>query len=330
MRVMLLLFSFFLLPSLLLAQEMGDQTTPAMSAQDVVRAANEASRRELTGKEIVWLGRTYGHSQAIFSYAKELMEYGVIHTSSSPWNGATIALAYQLFTEQGRRDISVVRQLLSLIPAGPSGPQGEKGEKGDKGEPGVQGPQGPPGPQGPKGEPGQVVYVPAPVPRTVTIVPAAVPSPPNCYNLPAYSYSRKNFCDEWVKPLLPSAILAYGAYRAAGALRPATISQSQTGNTMSGTMTGTLTGGAVTTTVTTGNVSATGGTNIAGAVAGANAAGGQGGAGGSGGSVGDITNLNANNNEVVVPVAVNTGEGGTADAAASGAAASEQTAPATD
>lgn len=109
----------------------------ADEAQELVRTANQAVRHELSPGEVSWLVRHYGHHPETYRMARELAEFGVIHAEGErAWDGRAIALAYQLFTQQGRREVALAQALLKALEA----------------RPGPQGPPGPPGPPGPTGE----------------------------------------------------------------------------------------------------------------------------------------------------------------------------------
>lgn len=89
----------------------------ADQAQDIVRDANEATGHQLTAQEIAWLTAKHGHDPATFRMACELCELGIIHTEQAvAWDGRHIALAYQIFTVQGRRDVELTRRILAAMP----------------------------------------------------------------------------------------------------------------------------------------------------------------------------------------------------------------------
>ncbi len=114
-------------------------------APEIVQTANEAIRCELSPDKVSWLRNRYEHHQETLAMATELVQFGIIHADQeSVWSGRQIALAYQLFTISGQRDVELVRALLAVLEpkVGPPGPQGKKGEQGKLGTPGPSGPQG--------------------------------------------------------------------------------------------------------------------------------------------------------------------------------------------
>jgi len=291
-------------------------------AVSVVKNANNSTKRSLTDVEINWLNKYYGKNQQVLGFAKTLLEYSVIHKNDAPWNPGHITLIYQTFTEDGRRNINIVEELLKIrFPKVLRGMQGEKGEKGDRGEPGQTGPQGPAGPQGQQGnrgiegEPGQPGSIPdmtnviismnrlSEYVRSIShqgIVPGVSSAPVMSQNL-ARSYIQKkpNFLESLAMAVLPPAVGGYFYMKGMEKLRPPTTTISNN-STQTGTQTSSLTGSPVTTgdtnintststgdtTIgdTTIDVSSTsaGGDSSGGSVNNTNSGNGQGGAGGVG------------------------------------------------
>ena len=137
-------------------------------AEFIVQAANAATRRSLTPVESAWLAKSYGHHDPTYRMARVLMEYGIIHQNKETWDSRIIALAYQLFTESGRREVELVRNIFRALPA--AGPPGRDGRDGKDGAPGAPGAAGEPGKDG---EPLGPVATVQPAPPT-----PAPPSPP--------------------------------------------------------------------------------------------------------------------------------------------------------
>ena len=129
-------------------------------AVDIIHNANQSSRRTLTVEENNWLKKYYGINPQVLSFAKTLMEFSVIHINKNPWNPGHITLIYQTFTEDGRRNIAIIEELLKIrfpkVLQGIQGEKGDRGERGDRGEVGQTGHRGIKGEVGIEGKTGSV------------------------------------------------------------------------------------------------------------------------------------------------------------------------------
>lgn len=328
-------------------------------AIDIVHSANENSKRSLTDEELSWLKKFYGKNQQVLGFAKTLMEFSIIHINKNPWNPGHITLIFQTFTEDGRRNIAIVEELLKIrFPKVLQGIQGEKGDRGETGQIGPQGPQGIRGEPGIEGKPGSVPNLDSMIIglnklnelvsglSNQGIVPGVSSTPAMNQNL-ARTYVQKtpNFLESLAMAVLPPVASGYFYYRGQKARRPDQTYISTNGGSMYGGAMS-MAGSPVTTNLTTGantintdmNSSvSTGATTIGsttvtanGGAGGNGGTGGQGGAGGTGNGGNAITgpisntNQNSNNNTNTNPIAVNTGDGGTANSAGSSSDASDQ------
>ena len=204
----------------------------------VVHEANSASQHQLSPSESAWLQASYGHHSPTLAMATELVAYRVIEAKGPDhWDGRHIALAYQLWTEGGKRNIALVKAIFSNLPKvhGPKGDPGPQGPRGYKGPVGPEGLPGEPGAQGAPGEPTDIGPMLAAIAQLIEleksrssegIVPGiyAVRDTPQA---PKIQYESR----KWWEVLLPAAaqVLAYGALRPAQYLSTATYAVSQTG-----------------------------------------------------------------------------------------------------
>ena len=282
-------------PVLLMAPAAAD---PAVGeAEFIVQAANAATRRSLTPVESAWLARSYGHHDETYRMARELMEFGIIHQNPTSWDSRTIALAYQVFTACGRRDIELARNILRAIPAaGPAGPAGRDGKDGKDGAPGAPGAAGKSGKDAEPLEPVVIVQPapPAPVPSTPPPTPGVggVPSVVQVTFIPArltmsqpaaaqaVLIERRSPCEWLALPL--AALLGRPRYNSVTTWSPSIAA-------------------------TTGAVTATGG------------AGGQGGVGGAGYGAAAVASTSASTSTAVTPTSAAHAEQSSASSAAPGA-----------
>ena len=308
-------------------------------AVDIIHNANQSSRRTLTVEENNWLKKYYGINPQVLSFAKTLMEFSVIHINKNPWNPGHITLIYQTFTEDGRRNIAIIEELLKIrfpkVLQGIQGEKGDRGERGDRGEVGQTGHRGIKGEVGIEGKPGSVPnmdnviislnklneYI-----QDIShqgIVPGVSAAPVMSQNLArTYIQKQPNFLESLLLSAVPAGVGGYFYYKGMKALRPPTTTISNNSNQTGGTQTSNLSGSPV-------NLTANGGTG--GSNTNSNIDNGGTGTGGTGGSVGQIsnTNQNANNNVNGNTVAVNTGDEGQANGTTSGSGASNQDAETT-
>ena len=88
-------------------------TIPEMAVR-IMRSANQKSLRSSLDSERVkayaWLAK--GYSGQILEYARVLWDHGIIDMNSVYWSSRLITVFYQLYTEEGERDLAMIEALL--------------------------------------------------------------------------------------------------------------------------------------------------------------------------------------------------------------------------